>query len=312
MRKKCLEMIYNLALQDPRIVFLGSDLGAGTMSEFRNDMPDRFFMEGICEANLIGMAAGMAMEGKIPYVNTIAPFLTRRAYEQIILDLCLHNIPVRLVGNGGGLVYAPLGPTHQVIEDFAALRSIPNMCILSPSDAREMEKMMPETVNWPGPIYIRLAKGYDPIVTPLNLPFVIGKAVPVKIGKDILITTTGITLNIALEAEKLLKNDKNHNLTPTILHLPTIKPFDKDTVSKFIKDATIIVSVEEHSITGGLGSAVAELLAEKNDLKPRKFKRIGIPDKFSDRYGSQNDLLKYFGITPENVEKIILKLWESE
>ncbi len=157
MRQTCLNMVYELAKEDPRIFFIGSDLGLGTLGQFKNEMPERFFMEGVCEANIIGMAAGLALEGKIPYVNTIATFLTRRCFEQIVLDLCLHNVNVRLIGNGGGLVYAPLGPTHHAIEDLAILRVIPNMTVVAPADADEMRRLMPLSVNRRGPIYIRLA-----------------------------------------------------------------------------------------------------------------------------------------------------------
>ena len=165
MRKTCLDMIYELAKQDPRVVFIGSDLGAGVMSNFKEKFPDRFFMEGVSEANIIGISAGLALDGFIPYVNTIATFLTRRCLEQVTMDLCLHNLPVRLIGNGGGLVYAPLGPTHISIDDIALMRTIPNMNIVSPADAKEMERFMLQSVTWPSPIYIRLGRGGDPIVS---------------------------------------------------------------------------------------------------------------------------------------------------
>ena len=164
MRRTCLDMVYELAKVDPRIFFIGSDLGYGTLKEFREEIPERFFMEGVSEANVVGMAAGLAMEGKIPYVNTIATFITRRCFEQIVLDLCLHNVRVRLIGNGGGLVYAPLGPTHLATEDISIMRACPGMTIVAPADADEMRRLMPLTVEHDGPIYIRLAKGFDPIV----------------------------------------------------------------------------------------------------------------------------------------------------
>ena len=131
MRQMCLDMVYELAKEDPRIFFIGSDLGANTLDKFKEEMPSRFLMEGISEANVVGMATGMALEGKIPYVNTIATFITRRCYEQVVLDASLHNVNVRLIGNGGGLVYAPLGPTHLAIEDLAIMRAIPNMTIVA-------------------------------------------------------------------------------------------------------------------------------------------------------------------------------------
>src|SRR5476649_2340275 len=165
MRKTCLDQVYELAKKDPRIFFVGSDLGYETLKQFKNEIPDRFFMEGVSEANLIGISAGMAMEGKIVYANTIATFLSRRCFEQIVLDMALHHVNVRLIANGGGLVYAPLGPTHLAIDDLAILRAVPNMTIIAPCDAQEMKRLMPLTVDHQGPMYIRLAKGGDPIVS---------------------------------------------------------------------------------------------------------------------------------------------------
>lgn len=305
MRKTCLRMIYELAKQDDRIFFIGSDVGAGTLSEFKEEMPERFFMEGISEANIIGMAAGLALEGKIPYINTIATFLTRRCYEQVVLDLCLHNVNVRLIGSGGGLVYAPLGPTHEVIEDLAIFRAIPNMTILAPADAEEMKRLMPKTVEHQGPIYIRLGKGGDPIVTNDRAPFEIGKAYPMREGKDALIVTTGITLNVALNAANDLSGQ---GIEASVIHVPTIKPLDIGTILSFAAKTSVIVTVEEHTILGGLGSAVAEVIMEAGFDHARRFKRIGIPDRFPERYGSQASLMEYYGISKENVAAAVHSL----
>src|SRR5437868_6287317 len=165
MRAACINMVHELARRDERVVFIGSDLSPGLLEGMRQEMPDRWFMEGVTEANVIGMAAGLAMEGYMPFVNTIATFITRRCYEQVAVDLCLHRLPVRLIGNGGGLVYAPLGPTHLAIEDIAIMRALPNMTVVSVWDADQMNRLMEQTIEWPGPIYIRLAKGFDPIVS---------------------------------------------------------------------------------------------------------------------------------------------------
>ena len=174
MRNTCLDMVYELAKRDRRTVFIGSDLSPGLLAGMKREMPDRYYMEGVTEANIIGMAAGLAMEGYIPYVNTIATFITRRCYEQVAIDLCLHNLPVRLIGNGGGLVYAPLGPTHLAIEDIAIMRALPNMTVIAVCDAAEMKRMMECSLDWPQPIYIRLAKGGDPVVSRGGLGFTIG------------------------------------------------------------------------------------------------------------------------------------------
>ena len=305
MRKACLNAVYELAKQDERIVFIGSDLGYGVLDEFKKEMPNRFFMEGIAEANVIGMATGLAMEGKIPYINTIAPFFTRRCFEHILLELCHHHVNVRFIGNGGGLVYAPLGPTHLAFEDIAAMRCIPNMTIVAPCDADEMNRLMPQTVDYQGPIYIRLAKGYDPIVSSDTHPFEIGKTISVKRGKDALVITTGITLKLALDAwERLAKE----GIDVSILHMHTVKPLDTVAILEQVARVTRIVTIEEHSILGGLGSAVAEILAEANFHTPKRFKRIGIPDVFPDDYGSQASLMEKYAITTENLITTIKRL----
>jgi transketolase len=294
MRKTSLEMVYQLAKEDERIFFIGSDLGVGVLREFKEEMPNRFFMEGIGEANIVGMAAGLAMEGKIPYLNTIATFLTRRCFEQLVLDLGLHNVKVRLIGSGGGLVYAPLGPTHLAIDDIAILRAIPNMTIVAPADADEMRRLMPLTVDYPGPLYIRLAKGFDPIVTDDDKPFEIGKAIVMREGKDGLVVTTGITLGMGLEAADTLAA-KGINIT--LLHMHTIKPLDVEAVKRYASRVPIIVTVEEHSLVGGMGSAVAEVIAEEDFGEVKRFRRIGIPDAFAEEYGSQDSLMKSCGIS---------------
>src|SRR6476646_5998077 len=175
MRNTCLDRGYELAKRDRRTIFIGSDLSPGLLAGLKREMPERYYMEGVTEANVIGMAAGIAMEGFIPYVNTIATFITRRCYEQVAVDLCLHNLPVRLIGNGAGLVYTPLGPTHLAVEDMAIMRALPNMTVVAVSDADEMRRFMEASLDWPGPIYIRLAKGGDPVVSRAQDGFAIGR-----------------------------------------------------------------------------------------------------------------------------------------
>jgi transketolase len=306
-RQTCLNMVYELAKKDDRIFFIGSDLGIGTLKQFKTEMPKRFFMEGVSEANIIGMAAGLAMEGKIVYVNTIAVFITRRCFEQIALDLCLHNVNVRLIGNGGGLVYAPLGPTHEAIEDIAIFRALPRMTIVAPADAAEMRRLMPLTVDYPGPIYIRLAKGGDPIVTNNRVPFKIGKAFPMREGRDALIVTTGVMLKTALDAAGLLTGI---GIEAAVLHVPTVKPLDTDTILEYADRVPVIVTVEEHSVIGGFGSAVAEVLAEANFNLPKFFKRLGIPDVFPDQYGSQASLMERYDLTARKIGSVIEQLLE--
>jgi transketolase len=308
MRRACLEEVYELAKTDDRVFYIGSDLGVGTLDEFKNNIPDRFFMEGISEANVIGMAAGLALEGKVPYVNTIATFITRRCFEQIVIDLCLHNVNVRLIGNGGGLVYAPLGPTHEAIEDMAILRAIPNMTIVAPADADEMRRFMPQTLDYPGPIYIRLAKGFDPIVTTDDVPFQIGKALPMREGTDALILTTGITLNNGLQAAAALAEQ---GISAAVLHCPTVKPLDAEAILDHAQPVPVVVTIEEHTVIGGLGSAVAELIAEAGFDPGKRFRRIGLPDQFADAYGSQDSLMERYSITTENLCAVVKELLEE-
>jgi transketolase len=305
MRKTCLDLVYEIAKSDPRVFFIGSDLGIGTLNNFKAEMPDRYFMEGVSEANLIGISAGLALEGKIVYANTIATFITRRCFEQVCLDLCLHNVKVRLIGNGGGLVYAPLGPTHLATEDIAILRALPRMTILAPADATEMRRMMPHTVDHPGPIYIRLGKGGDPIVTDDRSPFAIGKIFPMRTGRDAVIITTGVMLKRALDAAESLKVK---GIEAAVLHCPTVKPLDEGVIREYAAEAPVIVSVEEHNIVGGLGSAVAEIIAEAGFPTPKRFRRIGIPDVFPDQYGSQDSLLARYDITAERVAATVEQL----
>ena len=305
MRKRCLDEVYELAKKDERIVFMGSDLGVGTLDRFKNEFPDRFFMEGVSEANLVGMAAGLALEGKIVYVNTIATFLTRRCFEQNVLDLGLHNVNVRLIANGGGVVYAPLGPTHLAIDDIAIMRAIPNMTIVAPCDANEMARLMPLTVEHAGPLYIRLGKGGDPIVSTDDAPFEIGRAISIIRGDDALLVSTGITLKIALDAAAGLEAQ---GISAGVLHMPTVKPLD---VGAFLAQAApveAIVAIEEHSVIGGLGGALAEIVAEAAFDPAKRFKRIGIPDVFPHGYGSQATMMAQCGITAERTMIVVREL----
>jgi len=305
MRQGCLNMVHELAKRDKRVFYIGSDLGEGTLDNMKEEFPDRFFMEGISEANLIGMAAGLAMEGKIVYVNTIATFLTRRCFEQLVVDLGMHNANVRLIANGGGLVYAPLGPTHEAFDDMAILRAIPNMTIVACSDADEMDRFMPQTLDYQGPIYIRLGKGYDPIVSNDDVPFQIGKAIPMREGTDALIVTTGVTLRHALEAADALAEE---GIRASVLHAHTVKPLDAEAIVSRAANAPVVVTIEEGTLAGGLGSSVAELIAEANFNQPKRFRRIGIPDVFPDQYGSQDSLLERYSITPAEIISTVKEL----
>ncbi|MDX2073987.1 MAG: transketolase C-terminal domain-containing protein [Alphaproteobacteria bacterium] len=304
MRKTCVDMVYTLAKKDPRVVFIGSDLSPGLLKDMKAEFPDRTFMEGVAEQNIIGMAAGFALEGYIPYVNTIATFITRRCFEQVAVDACLHHLPIRLIANGGGLVYAPLGPTHLAIEDIAIMRSLPNMTVVAVSDAEEMTRFMEKSLDWPHPIYIRMAKGGDPIVSRAELGFEIGKAILLKDTRSpnpVLLITTGITTNRALTAAEQLEREGIH---ARVLHMHTIKPLDEKAVLDYAADASLVMTVEEHTLVGGLGSAVAECLMD-NGAGNVQLKRLGIPDSFAKHYGTQDDLLKTYGLQPDQIAQSV-------
>ncbi|HBQ52040.1 MAG: transketolase [Actinobacteria bacterium] len=304
MRKMALDCVYKLSKLDDRVIFVGSDLGPGVLDKMKTEFPDRFFMEGVSEQYIVGMAAGLAMEGFIPYVNTIATFLTRRCYEQVAVDLCIHDLPVRLIANGGGGVYAPLGPTHLAIEDIAIMRALPNMAVVAPCDADEMNRLMMSTLEWPHPIYIRLGKGGDKIVSEEKNGFELGKSIKMRTGIDGLFITTGVMTQLALETADILKKD---GVDVGVLHVHTIKPFDHAGVIAAMKDVRAVVTVEEHIVNGGLGSAVLESCSELNPELLPKISRIGIPDKFATEYGSQNSLLKHWGITSSTLVGAMMK-----
>jgi transketolase len=307
MRQTALNMVYELAKRDPRVVFIGSDLGVNTLNAFKKEMPERFFMEGVSEQNIVGLAAGLAMDGFIPYINTIATFLTRRCYEQVAVDLCLHKLPVRLLASGGGTVYAPLGPTHIAIEDIAIMRALPNMTVIAPADAEEMKRLMPQTLDWPGPIYLRFGKGGDPVVTRDVAEISIGRAVALRSGSDVALIATGIMTERCLRAAELLAA---RGISAGVVHVPTVKPLDGEALIAVADSVPLLVTVEEHTLVGGLGSAVAELFVDRGGAMP-PLRRLGIPDVFTKIYGSQDDHLQAFGLDPQSIAASVADAHQS-
>jgi transketolase len=308
MRKRSLDMVHALAKRDERVVFIGSDLSPNLLGEMKKEFPQRYYMEGIAEANIIGMAAGMAMDGFVPYVNTIATFITRRCYEQVAVDLCLHDLPVRLIGNGGGYVYAPLGPTHEAIEDIAIMRALPRMTVTAVCDAEEMTRLMDATLDWPHPIYIRLGKGGDPVISKPERGFAIGKAIDMIDGEtgasDVLLIATGVATTQALKAAASLAAD---GIRCRLLHLHTVKPIDADAIVDAAAATKLVVTVEEHSVIGGLGSAVLETLSDRITGNLPPVKRLGIPDKFAEHYGSQAKLMEDFKFDAKGIDATVRK-----
>ncbi len=306
MRKTSLDCVYELAKKDKRVIFVGSDLGPGVLDDFKNNISDRFFMEGVAEQYIIGMSAGIAKEGFIPYVNTISTFITRRCYEQVAIDLCLHNLPVRLIGNGGGLVYAPLGPTHLAIEDISLMRSIPKMTIISPCDAYEMKNLMMQTLDYKSPIYIRLGRGGEEVITKSVSSFEIGKGILLKKPKEVLVISCGTMTQKSLKVSKILSEQ---NIEAGVLHINTIKPIDQEKIINNSKNCKLIVTLEEHVRNGGLGSSVLECINDNNKNYINKILRIGLEDKFPEQYGNQQTLQDASGLSDTQiVKKILLNL----
>jgi len=307
-RKTCLEMVHELAREDERVVFVGSDLGPGVLQGMKDEMPERFFMEGVSEQHLIGMAAGLAMEGYVPYVNTIATFLTRRCFEQLAVDLCLHDLSVRLIGNGGGLVYAPLGPTHQAIEDLAILRALPNMTAVAPCDADEMRRLMRASLPLHGPLYIRLGKGGDPVVSEERHGFTIGRAIELRRPQEpVTLISTGVMTQRALAVADDLAG---RGIGCGVLHFHTLKPLDGEAVLGAAARSRLLVTLEEHTRIGGLGSAVGDVLLDVAPPRMPRLVRLGLPDAFPHDYGRQEDLLEVMGLGHEALLGAILSALE--
>jgi transketolase len=311
-RKTCIDMVYELAKKDPRVVFIGSDLSPGLLQKMKDNMPERYYMEGVTEANVIGMSAGMAMDGYMPFVNTIATFITRRCYEQVALDLCLHHLPVRLIANGGGLVYAPLGPTHLAVEDIAIMRALPNMTVTAVADAEEMVRLMEATLDWPHPIYIRLGKGGDPVVSRAEDGFEIGKGILMRRSEardPVLLISCGVMTGRALIAADLLQQK---GIPAEVIHIHTIKPLDERLIVERARRARGVFTIEEHTVIGGLGSAVIDALVEHVGTRMPLVQKLGLADQFAKNYGSQDDLLELSGLQPhqiaDRVEQVLQRL----
>lgn len=300
MQSACLKMIYELAKKDARVVFIGTDNAPDLLSEMQAEMPDRFFMEGTWEANLVGLASGLSADGFVPFILNHATFITRRGYEQILLDSCLQKRPIVLIGSGGGVATAHLGPTHTAIEDMAIMRTIPGMTVIAPCDANEVSRIMPLILDWPSSVYLRLAKYGKPIISGDQPLVEIGKAIMMREaniqGDRVLIVSTGAMTHRALAAAELLSKQK---IDCSVLHFHTVKPLDQKILIWEAKHSRLLVTIEEHILTGGLGSACLEALADNMSLRnfPDIY-RIALADEFVQSYGTQDTLLEKFGMQP--------------
>lgn len=285
------------------IVVLDADLSGSTKtSVFRKAYPKRFFNVGIAEQSLIGTAAGLAAAGKVPFVSTFAVFATGRAFEIIRNSVCYPKLNVKIAATHAGLMVGEDGATHQALEDLSLMRSLPNMVVLNPADAVEAKQCIYKAAEHNGPVYIRLGRSKVPVIFDDSYKFEIGKGVELKAGQDITIIATGVMVEKALlAAEKLSKE----GISARVINMASIKPIDKDIIIKAANETKGIVTVEEHNIIGGLGSAVAEVVVEN---RPTYIERIGTMDTFGES-GDGNELLEKYGLNVENIinkAKIIL------
>ncbi len=289
------EALAELGAENRDIVALDADLSGSTKTGvFARKFPDRFFNMGIAEANMVGTAAGLAAAGKIPFVSTFAIFAVGRAWEQMRQSVAYPKANVKIVATHGGVTVGEDGGSHQSVEDLAIVRAVPNMTVMCPADGPETKWAIRAAAAYKGPVYIRLGRNKVPTIFPENYEFAMGKGCELAAGNDLTFIATGLMTSQALGAAALLQKE---GISARVLHMGTIKPIDRELVIKAARETGAIVTAEEHSVIGGLGGAVAELLGEAH---PVPIKRVGIQDRFGTS-GKAEELLKYFGLLPEDL-----------
>ena len=290
------EALLELGKENEKVVVFDADLSAATKTSlFAKEFPERFFDMGIAEQNMISTAAGMSTCGKIPYASTFAVFEAGRAYDQIRNSVCYPNLNVKICATHAGITVGEDGATHQMIEDISLMRTLPNMTVISTSDDIETKWAVKEISKIEGPVYLRLSRLATPAIYNENQKFEIGKAIQIGDGTDGTIFATGVTVSEALKAQESLK-EKGVDVRVVDIH--TIKPIDKEMIIKCAKETKKLVSIEDHNIIGGLGSAISEVLTAEY---PVKLIRLGIKDIFG-KSGKAEELMKYFGITAIDIE----------
>ena len=283
------------AKENNRIIALDADLCGSTMSVYiEKEIPERFFEMGIAEQNMISVAAGLALVGKIPFVHSFAVFAAGQAYNQIRQGIALPKLNVKIIGSSCGLSDFGDGATHQSVEDISIMRAIPNMVVIVPVDAIETRKVVRAVIKYNGPVYIRITRNDLVNVTNEEDPFEIGKIFKVAEGNDITVFACGIMVSQALEARKALLE---MGISARVVNVSTIKPLDIENVKKFAKDVKGVITAEENNIIGGLGGAISEALSEELI----KIKKVGINDEFGQSANCYEDLINYYGLTPKNI-----------
>lgn len=298
------QVLAEMGRKNENIVVLTADLmRSNKTKDFFDEFPDRYFNVGIAEQNLFSVAAGLARVGKIPFASTFAAFASMRACEQVRTDIAYNDLPVKIVATHAGLSMGTGGPTHFALEDLAIMRAIANMTVIVPADAIETARVVGACVDWPGPVYIRIGRGLEPIVyNDENYDFSIGKAVVMNEGTDITIICCGIAVLTGVEvARELAKED----LSVRVLNMHTIKPLDREAVIKAANETKFIITAEEHNIIGGLGGAVAEVLADEGS--GTKLKRLGIRDEYP-AIGYPEALYGRYNLDPDGMLEAIAEL----
>lgn len=289
------EALLELGKENEKLVVLDADLSTATKTNlFAKEFPNRFFDMGIAEQNMITTAAGMATCGKIPYASTFAIFAAGRAYDQIRNSICYPKLNVKICATHAGITVGEDGATHQMIEDISLMRTIPNMTVISTSDDLETKWAVKEISKIKGPVYLRLSRLATPIIYNENQKFEIGKAIQIGDGTDGTIFATGVTVSEALKAQEQLKQK---GIEVRVVDVHTIKPIDKEIIIKCAKETKKLISIEDHNVIGGLGTAISEVLT---DEYPVKLIRLGIKDTFG-KSGKAEELMKYFKITAEDI-----------
>ena len=302
MRNAFADEITKIAQQHEDVILLSGDIGNRLFDKFKAVAPGRFFNCGVAEANMVGVAAGMAASGLHPVCYTIASFLTYRVIEQIRLDLGYHHQQVILVGTGAGLSYASLGSTHHSVEDMGMLRLIPGLAVLAPGDAMELRSALRAAFEYPGPVYIRIGKKGEPIVHEAEPEFEIGKALRLREGSDAWILAMGNMLPVAVEAAQLLQDQ---GVSCGVASMGSLKPLDTNLLSDVFGSARAVATLEEHSVLGGLGTAVSEWLACEGRAAKAKLVRFGTPDEFLHQTSHQPSARAWAGLTTERVAERI-------
>lgn len=303
MREALVQALTELVGQGENVFVLSADTGFHVLDEFQARFPARYLNVGISEAAMIGMAAGLAREGRQVFCYGIVPFVTMRCFEQIRVDLCYPRLPVRIVGVGGGLTYGPAGMTHHSIEDLAVMRALPAMTVVCPGDPVETRCAVAATARLAGPCYLRIGKSGEPVIHRNSLQaFAIGRGVRVRAGRDIAVVATGNMLATAAVVCDLLARDGRD---PELVSMHTVKPLDRALICELAGRCGTLATLEEHSLIGGLGSAVADVLADEG-LHVR-LRRFGLPDEYARTSGSQEYFRQQYGLTPEAIVHGILR-----